>query len=140
MFNRSGRKVFGFFKLKIWMSLFLVVILGLLLSALFNVSDKTSSIDEEINSLKTEAARAQSQNSEFKKMIQYLESDQFVEEQAKLKMGLRKEGEKVAVVTNPSGSPAITPTTEPVVEANNPETAGLQERWQKWFDYFLLEK
>lgn len=140
MFNRSGRKIFGFFKLKIWMSLFLVVVLGLLLSSLFNVLNKKSAIDEEINALKTEAARAQSQNSEFKQMIQYLQSDQFVEEQAKLKMGLKREGEKVAVVTNASDSPVVVANSEPTVEHKNPESAGLQERWQRWFDYFLLEK
>lgn len=140
MFNRSGRKIFGFFKLKIWMSLFLVVVLGLLLSSLFNVLNKKSAIDEEINALKTEAARAQSQNSEFKQMIQYLQSDQFVEEQAKLKMGLRREGEKVAVVTNASDSPVVVANPEPAVANSQPDNSGLQERWQRWFDYFLLEK
>ncbi len=140
MFNKAGRKMFGFFRLKIWMSLFLVVALFLLLSSLFNVLNKKSAIDEEIDALKTEAARAQSQNSEFKKMIQYLESDQFVEEQAKLKMGLKREGEKVAVVTNSSDSPAVVDNLEQTVEDGPSETTGLKERWQRWFDYFLLEK
>ena len=132
--------MFGFFRLKIWMSLFLVVALFLLLSSLFNVLNKKSAIDEEIDALKTEAARAQSQNSEFKKMIQYLESDQFVEEQAKLKMGLKREGEKVAVVTNSSDSPAVVDNLEQTVEDGPSKTTGLKERWQRWFDYFLLEK
>jgi cell division protein FtsB len=140
MFGQPSHRKFGFFRLKIWMSLFLVVVLGLLLSAQFNVLNKTSAIDDEINALKTEAARAQAQNSGFKKMVQYLQSNQFVEEQAKLKMGLKQEGEKVVVVTTSSNSPAVVNDSEPVVSDDISETVGLQERWQRWFDYFLLEK
>jgi cell division protein FtsL len=140
MFNKSGRKLFGWFRFKIWLSLLLAGVLFLLLSALFNVLNKKSAIDEEINALKTEAARAQAQNSEFKKMIQYLESEQFVEEQAKLKMGLKREGEKVAVVTDADQAEPIADQAEPVAEMSTPQTAGLKERWQRWFDYFLLEQ
>jgi len=69
-----------------------------------------------------------------------LESEQFVEEQAKLKMGLKREGEKVAVVTDADQAEPIADQAEPVAQTGTPQTAGLKERWQRWFDYFLLEQ
>ncbi len=124
------------FKPKLWLSLGLLVLLIFLLSQLFSSIGKRSEVDKEIASLKEEAAKAESQNSQFKKMIEYLESDQFAEEQAKLKLGLKKEGEQVAVVTGLDSATTSTSTASTDIST----TTALGSNWQRWLDYFLSEK
>jgi cell division protein FtsB len=124
------------FKPKLWLSLVLLLLLIFLLSQLYASWNKKSDIDREIASLKEEAAKAEAQNSQFKKMIEYLESDQFAEEQAKLKLGLKKEGEQVAVIT---GLDEATTTASSAEAVANSETEALGGNWQRWLDYFLKQ-
>ena len=124
------------FKPKLWLSLVLLLLLIFLLSQLYASWNKKSDIDREIASLKEEAAKAEAQNSQFKKMIEYLESDQFAEEQAKLKLGLKKEGEQVAVIT---GLDEATTTASSAEALADPEIEALGGNWQRWLDYFLKQ-
>ena len=123
-------------KPKLWLSLALLALLIFILAQLFSSWNKKSDIDQEIDALKEEAAKAESQNSQFKKMIEYLESDQFAEEQAKLKLGLRKDGEQVAVIT---GLAEAATSVATATAAGSTNTA-LGSNWRRWLDYFLAEK
>lgn len=55
-------------------------------------------IDQEIKELENEIAELENKNIDLSELAKYLESDQFVEEQARIQFGLKKEGEEVAVV------------------------------------------
>lgn len=55
-------------------------------------------ISQEIKELEAEINNLENQNTSLKEFIDYLESDQFVEERARLNLGLKKEGEEVAVI------------------------------------------
>ena len=55
-------------------------------------------INEEIQDLEKEIEETKTKNINLEKMIGYLESDQFTEEQARINFGLKKEGENVAVI------------------------------------------
>lgn len=56
-------------------------------------------ISQEIKELEAEINNLENQNTNLKEFIDYLESDQFVEERARLNLGLKKEGEEVAVIS-----------------------------------------
>ena len=71
------------------MSVFLIVVLVFLSWPLAANLNKRSRLDREIEQLKAELARNQAQNNDFKKMIEYLDSDQFALEQAKLNLNLK---------------------------------------------------
>lgn len=62
-----------------------------------NISQKYA-VDKEIEDLQNEIAEIEGQNKDLRGLIDYLESDQFVEEQARLNLGLKKEGEDVVVL------------------------------------------
>ena len=135
MRHRSGLN--NVLKPKLWLSLGLLALLIFLSSQLLASLKKKSSIDQEISALKEEASNAESQNSQFKKMIEYLESEQFAEEQAKLKLGLKKEGEQVAVIT---GLDEATSSQEVASSSDSSESINLINNWHRWFDYFLTNK
>ena len=97
-------------------------------------------IDFEIKELEEEVKKVESKNNDFKRMIEYLESNQFIEEQARLNFGLKKNGEEVAVIKNNnevaiatslSGETIFTipglEKPQPLKPANNPQ------KWQRYF-------
>lgn len=56
--------------------------------------------NDEINDLQKEIAELEGKNTELKDLIQYLNSDSFVEEQARLKLNYKKKDEEVFVIKN----------------------------------------
>lgn len=63
-----------------------------------NISQRYK-ISQEIKELEAEINNLENQNTNLKEFMNYLESDQFVEERARLNLGLKKEGEEVAVIS-----------------------------------------
>lgn len=132
---KNGGLFGNILKPKLWLSLAFLVLLMFVSSQLLTVLHKKSDIDQEIAALREEAALAESQNSQLKKMIEYLQSEQFAEEQAKLKLGLKKDGEKVAVITGLDASNVV---QSAVVSSSSSLTASdLKANWQRWLAYFL---
>lgn len=66
-----------------------------------NISQRYK-ISQEIKELEAEINNLENQNTNLKEFMDYLESDQFVEERARLNLGLKKEGEEVAVISGES--------------------------------------
>ena len=137
MNRRRLAQIFSFLKPKLWLSFVLLAALVLIGIALADSWSNKSAVDEEISALKAEAEKAEAQNSQFKKMLSYLESEQFVEEQAKLKMGLKRPGEKVAVITE---SLATGSEADQVASATPDKISFGQARWQRWLEYFLAKQ
>lgn len=84
-------------------------------------------IDEEIKELENEISSLESQNGNLKDFISYLESDSFIEEQARLNLGLKKEGEKVVVIKEAEIKENLILTEENEKRTSNPA------RWWKYF-------
>lgn len=63
-------------------------------------AQKQKRINNEIKDLEKEVARLDGNNTDLKKMINYLNSDQFVLEQARLNLNYRKDNEGVVVIKN----------------------------------------
>lgn len=84
-------------------------------------------VEKEIEVMKDEIVSIEAQNEEFAQLIHYLKSDEFIEQEAKLKLGLKHEGEGVVVI--PSS------TTEAHAEGVAADTD--ESNPMKWWRYFF---
>jgi cell division protein FtsB len=114
-------------------------------------------VNNEINELQEEIKSIESKNSDLQKLIDYLSSDQYAEEQARLNFGLKKQGEETAVIdingddTSQIGSQSGENAVLPEEDAENKITKsifniqGLDKiqpkkpvsNPQRWRNYFL---
>lgn len=85
------------------------------------------SIDSEISELQNTATTLEQENVQFKQLIEYFNSSAYVEERARIDLGLKKRGEKVVIV--PSEFASSTPSTI--------EQSSEKSNVQKWLDYFF---
>lgn len=103
---------------------------------------KQYKINKEISDFKKDIAGLQSKNMDLKNFVSYLESDQFVEERARLDLNLKKPGEEKTVIkidvlglslaSSSEGDQIFNipgrKKEEPRPEPSNPK---------KWLNYFL---
>jgi len=121
----------------LWLVIIVSVIVYLTWPLLNNVQKK-SQIDREIAQLQAEMAKEQSQHNEFKKIINYLESDQFAEEQARLNLNLKRPGENVVSLKDDSDQASS--GLELTQSNDQPQIAppfSVKNRLDKWLDYFF---
>lgn len=89
----------------------------------------------EIDALETQAATLESKTIEIKKLKEYLSSQEFLENEARLKLGLQKPGEEAIVVEGLSGE-SVAGNNEKGVDG-----AGANESWlenpKKWWGHFF---
>lgn len=104
-----------------------LVFLLLILIPLAKSYSRKRLIEQEIKGIQQEIASFEAKNGDLKEMIDYLQSDQSLEEQARLNMGLKRPGETVAVITDSAVSVSQT-EAEDVISPPN---------WQKWWSYFV---
>lgn len=99
MFSRKKKNNLA----KLFFNQYLLVVFVLVLLLLVSIPlarnmSKKYDIDKEVHSLEDEIAGLQKKNLELEKMIDDYGSADFVEEIARLNLGLKKEGEEVLVV------------------------------------------
>lgn len=121
---------------------FTLLLLGLLVLLSFPLSKnwrQKRSIEREIAGLESQVKEMEGKNSNLKNVLDYMQSDQFVEEQARTKLNYKKPGESVVVI---EGRPGETPetTTSPFSIPTEPEKVTASQATvniNKWLDYFF---
>jgi len=115
-------------------SLIGLIILVLISIPLVKKINQKYRIDQEIKDLEREIVELENNNTNLKEVVDYLESDQFVEEQARLQFGLKKEGEEAVVIK----------IEEAEQQQTNERTGNLtggkiifNNNLGKWFSYFF---
>ena len=107
----------------------LIVIVAISIPLAKNVS-KQYEINNEVQNLKNEISNIEKKNSNLKDMLVYLESDQFIEEQARINLNYKKVGENLYVITDENKSENIKLSLElnKNKKTNNPI---------KWLNHFF---
>ncbi|HRH33230.1 MAG TPA: septum formation initiator family protein [bacterium] len=121
---------------------FTLLLIGLLVLLSFPLSKnwrQKRSIEREIAGLESQVKDMEGKNSNLKNVLDYMQSDQFVEEQARTKLNYKKPGESVVVI---EGRPGETPetTTSPFSIPAEPEKVTASQATvniNKWLDYFF---
>jgi len=99
-------------------------------------------INQEIEQLNKEIANLETRNVNLKELLGYLESDQFVEEQARLNLGFKKQGEEVVVIKDenkqiPSGQ--INDKDNNLSGSENEPQYKSANCLQRWWRYFFKD-
>lgn len=111
---------------------FEVIILILIAVAFGKEIIRNYQIKSQIKSLETEINSLQKENLKIADLIQYFKTETFKEEQAKSRLGMQKEGEKVIAL------PKTEETIQPSEENNyTNNTNKLVSNPQKWWNYFF---
>lgn len=110
----------------------LVVFLGLVFLVLIAVPllrnySKKRAVEREIAEVKQEIAEFENKNRDLSAMLDYLQSKDSLEEQARINLGLKKPGENVVVVKGVDLAKKNEAISDQKVVSN----------WHKWIDYFL---
>lgn len=91
---------------------------------------KGNQVNKEIDELEQEISGLQKDTAELTELIQYFNSSAYVEEKARVDLGLKKEGEKVVLVTDDLKKNLLGNDS-----ANNAEES--QSNFKKWWGYFF---
>lgn len=88
-------------------------------------------VNQEIGSLEDEIQQLESRNAELNDLLAYLNTSALVEKEARLKLGLQKDGEKVLVIPGVGGDAAH------LSEVQHQEIQEAIPNPQKWWRYFF---
>lgn len=136
MLNRNNKNSGGkiLFNQK-FLALAGVVIIVLISIPLAKNISRRYEIDQEIKEMQREITELESKNSGLSGVISYLESDQFIEEQARLQLGLKKRGEEVAVIKESEGAGEFLINKEGDLDGsiNSNELISNAAKWWRYF-------
>jgi len=105
-----------------------VIILVLLIASFAREFSRRYYLQQEIKSLQDQINGLDTQNQQFSQLINYFDTNNFTEAEARLKLGLKKPGEEVVVINQPDDSNTTITTADQ--EANLSAPA-------KWWQYFF---
>ena len=110
---------------------FLLIFLILVLIASGRESYFRYKINQEIRSLERKIEDLQKSNAELSELENYLQSNEFLEKEARLKLNLIKDGEKLVIIKKSD--------EEPVLEEQETEENKNIPNILKWWEYFFGE-
>ncbi len=108
--------------------LFFLIIFSI---SLVNEMMRKVEIQNEIDSLEKQVQELEDNNSELEVMINYFQTEEFIEKEARTKLGYKKVGE--SVVSVPKGQNY---NLDYSIEENKNLSVN-KENWQLWLDYFF---
>jgi len=114
---------------------FFLLLIIILIFFIYNYTKtwiQSSEINKEIVSIESNINNLEDKNVKLQELIEYFNSTAYIEERARRDLGLKKEGEKVAIVNN-QNIKEISPsknkkTTTSSAQSSNPA---------KWWNYFF---
>lgn len=119
-----------FYRLVVNQRFLAIIGLVFLLIILFPLAQTYSQrllVEKQISDVQNQINDYETQNQQLQSLLTYLQSDQSLEQQARLNLNLKKPGEEVVVVENGQPNP----------EAGPASSAGSVSNLAKWWAYFF---
>jgi cell division protein FtsL len=123
----------GLFLTPYFFTLSCLVIIAVIILPVYQNARQRLAVNSEVSDLQKQIASLESSNNDLTAMEKYLQSDQYVEQQARLNMNLKMPGENVAIIENSDsngGQGANNDSTDDNADTNNSNP-------QKWWNYFF---
>jgi len=127
--NNSLKEKTNIFSPRLFITIFGFLFLLYFLFLFSKITNKKYRINQDVKNLEAEIVNLNEESLELENIIQYLDSDQFVEEKARLSMGMRKPGESMVVITN------LDKEINGFNENNNNDLD--KNNFIKWYKYFF---
>ncbi len=105
----------------------------ILLNSLRGEVTRGNELDKEIKRLEEEAAKLENRNSALLDLTKEISDSEFLESEARLKMGMKLPGEQVVVINRDAQGAA---PGRPIVDENG----SIWENPKKWYQYFFEVK
>ena len=116
-------------------SKFFIILLILILIGIFTALGKEGyrkyQLDKEITSLEKEISSLKKENKEISELLNYFKSNEFLEKQARLKLNLLKQGEKLII---------IRPEKQDILSSSSVEESKTKKDFsniKRWWDYLF---
>lgn len=127
---------------KLFLFLIILVLIALTVS-LLRESYRKYQLTKEINNLKSEIERLEGNNKQMANLMEYFKEESYLEKEARLKLNLKKPGEKVVILSPGSTEPTEGENMAEDSSSSNPinydnlnmETAN----YWKWWEYFFRD-
>jgi len=126
---QSGQKNKISWKSGFFFSLGIIVLIFIIIN-LAKSGQKSQKINQEIVGLEQEIKNIEKNNLDLKELIEYFNSTAYIEEKARIDLGLKKEGEKVVVISD------FAQGETPKSKISNGEEKELSNP-QKWWRYLF---
>jgi cell division protein FtsB len=130
-----------------WRKPLLLTTVGLLifvftLIGLVKNINQVFSAKQEINQIKLEIERLDKKNQEVDSLISYLDSTEFLEEEARLKFDLRQPNEKIIVIKQTGTVSQTDETADSIFDLPAPKKIKplISRNPSLWFKYFFITK
>jgi len=108
---------------------FILIVLLLFISvSMLRELKRKQSIQKDILALQQELVETDANNSRLENFIEYLQTDEYAELEAKKRLGMKKPGEEVLLITREDILSADESADDMTITKTN---------WKKWWDYFF---
>lgn len=138
MYNRREKKPKNFWQRILYSQI--IIFAGVFFIILFSIGiskriARRHQINKETQQLQDEIDRLSANGKELNELLAYLNSDDFLEEEARNKLGLKKDGEQIVIINNKSED---IKTNRDL--SKSPAESRQKSNAEKWRDYFLGAK
>ncbi|MFH1565208.1 MAG: septum formation initiator family protein [bacterium] len=138
MRDRRGKKPKSF-----WQRIFysqIIIFAGVFFIIIFSIGTskriaRKNQINKETEQLQAEIDRLLSNGKELNELLSYLNSNDFLEEEARTKLGLKKDGEQIVIINNNRSKDAETANN--LSKIYHPAEPCQKSNQEKWRDYFF---
>ena len=124
--KKNKKNLISSFLTSTWVFVFILVLLLVFSVSLIREVMRKIEIQRQIAALEEKIDSLENDNKQLESLIAYLQTDDFIEEEARKKLSLKKPGEKVIAV----------PELEESSDSSNASTSTLPN-WRLWWYYFL---
>lgn len=120
-----------------WIPWLLGILIAVLSMAVAKQAVMWYSIQEQVKSYERELSSVEARRQELQELIKYVQSPGYTEEQARLKFGLAKPGERLAVIPENLSSSFNDSNNNSQTIGHESKMFGDGPNYQKWWSYFF---